>query len=127
LAESGAYPGLGSFLPNLTGLMASGVYKIPKIGVDLRAVATNTTPIGAFRGAGRPEATQAIERAIDMFAAELGMDPGEVRRRNFIQPDDFPFTTASGATYDVGDYEGALDKALEASGYADLRAEQQRR
>src|SRR5437764_949182 len=127
LADAGAYPGLGAFLPNLTGMMASGVYKIPKIGIDVTAVTTNTTTIGPFRGAGRPEATQAIERAMDMWAAELGMDPAEARRVNFIQPDDFPFTTASGATYDIGDYEGALDTALGAAGYKDLRAEQERR
>jgi carbon-monoxide dehydrogenase large subunit len=127
LADAGAYPGIGAFLPNLTGMMASGVYKIPKIDVDVTAVTTNTTPIGPFRGAGRPEATQAIERAIDMFAAELGMDPADVRRKNFVQPGDFPFTTASGATYDIGDYEGALDKALDAAGYRQLRDEQQRR
>jgi aerobic carbon-monoxide dehydrogenase large subunit len=127
LADAGAYPGLGSFLPNLTGMMASGVYKIPKIGVSVTTVTTNTTTIGAFRGAGRPEATQTIERAIDMWADELEMDPAEARRVNFIQPDEFPFTTASGATYDIGDYEGALDKVMEAAGYDDLRAEQQRR
>jgi carbon-monoxide dehydrogenase large subunit len=107
--------------------MASGVYKIPKIGVDVTAVTTNTTTVGPFRGAGRPEATQTIERAMDMWAAELGMDPAEVRRVNFIQPEDFPFTTASGATYDIGDYEGALDKALEAVRYDEVRAEQKRR
>ena len=127
LSDAGAYPGLGSFLPNLTGMMASGVYKIPKIGVDVTTVTTNTTTIGAFRGAGRPEATQAVERAMDMWADELGMDPAEARRINFIQPDDFPYTTASGATYDIGDYEGALDKVMEAAGYGDLRAEQKRR
>jgi aerobic carbon-monoxide dehydrogenase large subunit len=127
LADAGAYPGLGAFLPNLTGMMASGVYKIPKIGIDITAVTTNTTTIGPFRGAGRPEATQAIERAMDMWAAELGMDPADARRVNFIQPDEFPFTTASGATYDIGDYEGALDKALEAAGYEGLRDEQKQR
>ncbi|HEY2600098.1 MAG TPA: xanthine dehydrogenase family protein molybdopterin-binding subunit [Thermoleophilaceae bacterium] len=127
LADAGGYPGLGAFLPNLTAMMASGVYKIPKIGVDITTVTTNKTTIGAFRGAGRPEATQVIERAVDMFAAELGLDPAELRRLNFIQPDEFPFTTASGATYDIGDYEGALDKALEVAGYDDLRAQQQER
>jgi carbon-monoxide dehydrogenase large subunit len=127
LADAGAYPGLGAFLPNLTAMMASGVYKIPKIGVDVTAVTTNTTTIGPFRGAGRPEATQALERAIDMWAAELGMDPGDARRVNFIQPDEFPYATGTGVTYDIGDYEGALDKALEAAGYEDLRAEQEKR
>ncbi len=126
-ADAGAYPTLGAFLPNLTGLMASGVYAIPKIAFDYVTVATNTTPIGAFRGAGRPEAAQAIERAMDMFAGELGMDPAELRRRNFFAADAFPLTTASGAPYDSGDYEGALDLVLESAGYAELRDEQRRR
>src|SRR6185503_1878670 len=112
LADAGAYPGIGAFLPHFTELMASGVYAIPKIEVNVNAVVTNTTPTGPFRGAGRPEATQAIERAIDVFAAEIGADPAEVRRANFVAPDAFPFTTASGATYDIGDYERALDLAL---------------
>jgi carbon-monoxide dehydrogenase large subunit len=90
-------------------------------------VITNTTPITAFRGAGRPEATQAIERAIDAFSAEIGMDPAEVRRRNFIPKDAFPHTTVSHAAYDSGDYEGALDLALRSAGYDELRAEQRRR
>ena len=81
------------------------------------SVATNTTPTGPVRGAGRPEATQMIERAMDLLAAELGLDPTEVRRRNFIARDAFPVQTASGAHYDVGDYEGALDLVLEHSGY----------
>jgi aerobic carbon-monoxide dehydrogenase large subunit len=127
LQDSGAYAVLGTILPGLTGLMSSGVYAIPTIEFESRAVVTNTTPISAFRGAGRPEAAQAIERAIDMFAAEVGMDPAEVRRRNFIAPDAFPYTTASHAVYDSGDYEGALDLALRSAGYDDLRAEQRRR
>jgi aerobic carbon-monoxide dehydrogenase large subunit len=88
---------------------------------------TNTTPIGAYRGAGRPEATALVERAIDLFAAEIGMDPAEVRRKNLIGADRFPFTTPTGTVYDIGDYEKSLDLVLEASGYADLRAEQARR
>ncbi len=88
---------------------------------------TNTTPTVAYRGAGRPEATAAIERAMDLFAAEIGMDPTEVRRKNLIPKDKFPWTTPTGATYDVGDFEGALDLALDASGYQELRAEQRRR
>jgi carbon-monoxide dehydrogenase large subunit len=126
-AEAGAYPFVGTMLPNLTALMASGVYKIPKVDVEVRVVVTNAPHTGPLRGAGRPEATQAIERAIDAFAADLEMDPAEVRRRNFVQPEDFPFTTATGAVYDVGDYERALDLALERAGYAELRADQQRR
>ncbi len=124
VADSGAYPGLGAFLPNLTVLMASGVYRIPKIEASIRSVVTNTTPTGPVRGAGRPEATQMLERAIDLLAAELSLDPAEVRRRNFIPNDAFPYTTASGAPYDIGDYAGALELALESAGYDDLRREQ---
>jgi carbon-monoxide dehydrogenase large subunit len=127
LQDAGAYPGLGAFLPNLTHLMASGVYAIPRIEFEGRSVVTNTTPTTAFRGAGRPEASQAIERAMDAFAAEIGMDPAQGRRRNFVERDAFPHQTASGATYDSGDYQGALDLALRAAEYDDLRAEQQRR
>ena len=127
LQDAGAYPGVGAFLPNLTHLMASGVYAIPRIEFSGRSVVTNTTPTAPFRGAGRPEATQAIERAIEAFAAEIGLDPVEVRRRNFIPRDAFPLQTASGAPYDSGDYEGALDLALRAVGYDELREEQSRR
>ena len=88
---------------------------------------TNTTPISAYRGAGRPEATAAIERAVDLFATEIGMDPAEVRRKNLVPPDKFPYTTPTGAVYDSGDYATALDKVLAAAGYAELRAEQARR
>ncbi len=124
LADAGAYPGIGAFLPNLTAMMASGVYQIAKIEIDVKAVVTNTTPIGPVRGAGRPEATQMLERAVDVLAAELELDPAEVRRRNFIPNDAFPFTTASGANYDIGDYGGALELALESAGYESLRREQ---
>jgi carbon-monoxide dehydrogenase large subunit len=127
LQDAGAYPGIGTVLPTLTSLMSSGVYAIPKIEVDCTSVVTNATTVGAFRGAGRPEASQAIERAVDAFAAEIDMDPAEVRRKNFIPNDAFPYTTASGAMYDIGDYGGALDRALDAIGYDELRAEQQRR
>ncbi len=124
VADAGAYPGLGAFLPNLTALMSSGVYKIPKIEVEIRAVVTNTTPVSSVRGAGRPEATQMLERAVDLLAAELSLDPAEVRRRNFIPKDAFPYTTAAGAQYDIGDYAGALELALETAGYENLRREQ---
>ncbi len=127
LQDAGAYPGIGAFLPNLTGLLASGVYAIPKIEVEGRAIVTNTTPMTTFRGAGRPEAAQAIERMIDLFAGEIGMDPAEVRRKNFIPKDEFPYQTASGATYDSADYESALDLALRSVGYEELRAAQRRR
>ncbi len=127
VANIGAYPGLGAFLPNLTGLMSSGVYAIPKIESSSRAYVTNTTPIAAFRGAGRPEASQMIERAMDVLAVELGLDPTEIRRRNFIPKDAFPYVTASHGAYDSGDYEGALDLALRSAGYDDLRAQQRQR
>jgi aerobic carbon-monoxide dehydrogenase large subunit len=126
VADAGAYPYVGAILPHFTALMASGVYAIPRIAYEAKAVVTNTTPTGAFRGAGRPEATLAIERAIDLFATEVGLDPAEVRRRNFVPPDAFPYASASGAVYDCGDYRGALDRALAAVGYDELR-EQQRR
>ena len=122
--DCGAYPGVGAVLPNLTRLMSSGVYRIPKIDVGIKSVVTNTTPVAAYRGAGRPEATQAVERAIDAFAAELELDPAEARRRNLIAPEAFPFTTPTGANYDSGEYRKALDRALEHAGYERVRAEQ---
>jgi carbon-monoxide dehydrogenase large subunit len=127
LGDAGAYCMLGGFLPFFTHLMAAGVYDIAKIETAAKTVVTNTAPIVAFRGAGRPEATAAIERAIDLFAAEVGIDPVEVRRRNFIRNDAFPFTTPTGAVYDSGDYGRALDLVLAEAGYDELRAEQARR
>jgi len=127
LADVGAYPGIAMLLPMLTGQMSSGVYAIPAIDFEAHCVVTNTTPLGAYRGAGRPEAAAMVERAMDMLAAELEMDPADLRRRNLIAPDRFPYTTAGGATYDSGDYEKALDKLLEVSSYRELRAEQARR
>ncbi len=124
LQDAGAYPSMGAVLPFMTRTMASGVYAIPKIECNIKAVVTNTTPMEAYRGAGRPEATAAIERAFDLFAAEIGVDPVELRRRNLVAAGQFPFTTPTGAEYDSGDYEGALDRAMEAAGYEALRAEQ---
>ena len=124
--DAGAYPRT-MFLPTFTQLMGTGVYRFPKVETSSRAVVTNTTPIAAYRGAGRPEATAAIERAMDLFAAEIGMDPAEVRRVNFIRPEEFPYNSPTGASYDTGEYGKALDKVLEAGGYAELRAEQARR
>ncbi len=127
LQDAGAYPSIGAFLPFLTKLMTSGTYRIPRVEFSARAVVTNTNPIVAYRGAGRPEATAAIERAMDLFAAEIGVDPAEVRRRNLVPADEFPYTNGTGTVYDCGDYARALDLALEASGYQDLRSEQARR
>lgn len=127
LANGGAYPTMGAFLPTFTRSMASGTYDIARIETTARTVATTTTPVEAFRGAGRPEATVAIERAMDLFAAATRIDPVEIRRRNLFEPAAFPVTTAAGATYDSGDYPGALDAVLRAAGYPELRAEQARR
>jgi carbon-monoxide dehydrogenase large subunit len=127
LQDCGAYPSIGGFLPFFTRTMAAGVYAIPKIEFSSTSYVTNTTPTVAYRGAGRPEATAAVERAMDLFAAEIGIDPAEVRRRNLISKESFPHTTPVGTTYDIGDYERALDLALQSADYPALRAEQQRR
>jgi carbon-monoxide dehydrogenase large subunit len=128
LQDAGGFVDMGAILaPFMTRPMSSAVYAIPNIEVRTTSVVTNTTPIVAYRGAGRPEATAAAERAMDMFAVEIGMDPAELRRTNLIPAFSEPHTTAIGQTYDVGDYEQSLDKALEAAGYTELRAEQARR
>ncbi|MEY2460826.1 MAG: aerobic carbon-monoxide dehydrogenase large subunit, partial [Acidimicrobiaceae bacterium] len=124
LQDAGAYPAIGAILPFLTRIMAPGVYVIPKVECNSNSVATNTTPTGAYRGAGRPEAAAAIERAMDLYAAEIGMDAVEVRRRNLMPKFDTPTTTAVDTSYDNGDYETALDLALSSVGYDGLRAEQ---
>ncbi len=127
LQDSGAYPAVGAVLPFMTRLMTPGVYAIPKVECNTSAVVTNTTPVVAYRGAGRPEAAAAIERAMDLFAAEIGMDAVEVRRRNLLPKFDEPVTTAVDTVYDTGNYEAALDLALRTAGYDELRAEQRRR
>ena len=128
IQDAGGFADMGTILaPFMTRPMSSGVYAIPNIECRTTSVITNTTPIVAYRGAGRPEATAAIERAMDLFALELGMDAAEVRRINLIPKFMEPHTTVVGQTYDVGDYETALDKALAASDYAALRAEQAKR
>ena len=125
LQDSGAWVDVGAILaPFMTRPMASGVYDIPTIEVRTTSVATNTTPVVAYRGAGRPEATAAIERAMDMFAAEIGKDAAEVRRINLIPKFLEPHATSIGQTYDVGDYEESLNRVLAASDYTKLRAEQ---
>jgi carbon-monoxide dehydrogenase large subunit len=127
LQDAGAYPSMGAALTFLTRAMAQGTYEIARVECNIKAVATNSTVVEAYRGAGRPEASAAIERAMDLFAAEIGLDPAEVRRRNLVPAEAFPYTTQTGSTYDCGDYAGALDRALDAAGYADLRAEQAER
>lgn len=125
LADAGAYAGFGGGLAvGPTQMMAQGVYAMPAIQYDVAVAVTNTTPMGAFRGAGRPEAAEFLERVMDMAAAELGLDPVDLRRRNLLQPFDSPFTTVMGTTYDTGDYIRVLDEAVRLSGYEQLRAEQ---
>ena len=114
-------------MPTTTQEMLSGVYRFPAIGCRGRSVVTNATPVAPYRGAGRPEATALVERAMDLLAAELEMDPVALRRTNLIPSDAFPFTTVTGTTYDVGDYETALDEALRIADYPALRAEQEER
>ncbi len=112
----------------LYGRLLSGVYKIPHIYCNVKGTYTNTGMVDAYRGAGRPEATYVVERAVDLVAGELKMDPAEVRRKNFIPPNEFPYAPAdnilAGLKYDSGNYEPALDKALEMAGYANFRKEQ---
>ena len=127
LVDSGAYTRIGAFLPMFTLPMTVGVYEIPNVETAARSVVTNTTPLEAYRGAGRPEATLTIERAVDLFAHEVGMDPIDVRRRNLIAAETFPATTAVGTEYDSGDYETSLDLALQTAGISNLRDEQARR
>jgi carbon-monoxide dehydrogenase large subunit len=127
LQDCGAYPAIGALLPSLTVLMVPGTYAIDRVEAAARSVVTNTTPIGAYRGAGRPEATAAIERAVDLFAAEIGLDPADVRRRNLVPKFAEPHDNGFGARYDSGDYATALDTVLAAAGYEQLRAEQAHR
>ena len=124
IADIGAYNMLlTASIPTLTMLMANATYDFPAIRATLTEVFTNKTPTDAYRGAGRPEATYFVERAMDMLARELKMDPADVRRRNFIPKDKFPFATQMGAVYDSGDYEKALDAALKAADWNALKAE----
>jgi carbon-monoxide dehydrogenase large subunit len=127
VASAGAYPAIGAILPLLTQTMSVGVYDVPKVRFSAASVTTNTTPVGAYRGAGRPEATQLIERVLDVAADQLGIDPAEIRRRNFLDPGAFPLTTTTGGEYDSGDYAKALDSVLAAADYDELRIEQERR
>ena len=122
IADIGAYNMLlTAAIPTLTMQMASATYDIPAIRATLTEVFTNKTPTAAYRGAGRPEATYFVERAMDLLARELKMDPADLRRKNFITPDQFPYTTQMGTVYDSGDYGKALDLALKNAGWADLK------
>lgn len=127
VGDAGAYPTIGALLPAGTRRMAQGTYAFPTIEFDVAVAVTNTTPMGAYRGAGRPEATALLERLVDQAALELGIDPIEIRRRNFLDDDVFPFRTLTGNTYDSGRYLVPLERAAEAVGYDELRAEQAER
>ena len=128
VGDAGAYAGFGGALTlGPTYVMSQGVYDIPKIAFDGAVALTNTTPMGAFRGAGRPEATAYLERMLDLAAVELAIDPAELRRRNFLDPASFPVTTLPGARYDVGDYDLPLREALRLADYDKLREEQRTR
>ena len=125
--DAGAYPMIGAFLPTYTRKVFTGCYRIANASISGRSYVTNTAPVTAYRGAGRPEAIFAIERAVDLYAAKTGLDPAEVRRLNFVAPEHFPYTNSAGSTYDSGDFGAALDRALAAARYGELRAEQARR
>jgi carbon-monoxide dehydrogenase large subunit len=128
LGDAGAYAGFGGALAiGPTRTMAQGVYRIPVLRYDVAVAVTNTTPMGAFRGAGRPEATEFLERMMDLAADELGVDPVELRRRNLLPAFEQPIVTQMGTTYDTGDYQKPLDEALRLAGYEQLRAEQSAR
>ena len=126
-ADIGAYPHFSAFVPMMTGAMSTGAYATPRVHARVRCDLTTTPPTTSYRGAGRPEAAYALERTVDRLARRLRMDPAELRRRNFIRPERFPYLTPSGRTYDSGEYAAALDTALAAVGYDRLREEQARR
>ena len=127
VGDVGAYPHNGSAMPITTSELINGAYDIPAVAVDLQIVVSNRAPTGAYRGAGRPEATFGIERAMDAFARAVGLDPADVRRRNAVPRSAMPFRTATGQTYDSGDYVGALDRALDMVDAPAVRREQARR
>src|SRR6476620_10959727 len=128
LADLGAYVAIvGGGVPVLGAWMFNSIYKFPAYQFSVQTVLTNKTLVDAYRGAGRPEATYAIERLMDELAVEVGVDPLEIREKNWITHDEFPFTTVAGMTYDSGNYEAATAKARKMFGYDELRAEQQRR
>lgn len=125
IQDCGAYHQLLTpAIPTLSVLMAPGVYRFRNVRADIVGVFTNCVPTDAYRGAGRPEATHGIERTVDILAAELKMDPTEIRFKNFVREDEFPFETGTGLSYDSGDYAAPLRKAMEIVGYHSLREEQ---
>ncbi|MGI9612556.1 MAG: xanthine dehydrogenase family protein molybdopterin-binding subunit [Acidimicrobiales bacterium] len=127
LADCGAYPHFGPLMPFMSRKLSCGPYRIPKVDYSWTAVVTNTNPVGPYRGAGQPEVTNGLERTIENAARSLGLDPLELRRRNMIEPDEMPFETPTGLTYESGRYAAALDRAAETIGYEAVRAEQAER
>ena len=127
LADAGAYPHSSAFVPLSTHLMSTGPYRFDAVDVTTTIVTTTTTPTGPYRGAGRPEAAYALERCLELFARQIGMDVVEVRKKNLVHPTDMPYTTQTGAIYDGGDYSEALDLLTERLGYAQRREEQHKR
>jgi carbon-monoxide dehydrogenase large subunit len=125
--DAGAYASLGAYAPEATVRMTTGVYAIARARATATATFTATTPVSAYRGSGRPEATGAIERAVDVFARTTDIDPVELRRRNLVARDAFPYTTPVGTVYDTGDYPRALDELVRIADYDALRREQRRR
>jgi carbon-monoxide dehydrogenase large subunit len=118
IANLGAYPSqYGPYIPWMGATMSTGVYHIPALDVTVTGVYTNTCPVDAYRGAGRPEAAYLIEKLADACARDLGLSPDEIRRRNFIRPEQFPYTTPTGRMYDVGEFEGHMDLAMERAGW----------
>lgn len=126
-ADLGAYPHIGALVPTFTAWVLSGPYRIPRIGVKVRGVVTNAPPTAPYRGAGRPEAAFLLERAMDELARRLSLDPADLRLRNFIPPEAFPYRSPTGATYDSGRYAEALREALRLADYTGVREEQRRR
>jgi carbon-monoxide dehydrogenase large subunit len=131
IADMGAYLSqYGPMIPTMAAMMATGVYDIPALDYEIRAAYTHTTPVDAYRGAGRPEAAYLIERLMDAAARELDISPVELRRVNFIKPEQFPYRTQSGCLYDVGEFDGHLQQALKLSahaGFEDRQAEARER
>jgi carbon-monoxide dehydrogenase large subunit len=126
VADMGAYPHNASMIPSFTAFMAGGPYRIDELIVETTLVVTNTAPVGTYRGAGRPEATYALERAVEEFARRLDLDPIDVRRANLITSDQLPVRTTTGALYDSGDYIRALDLATEMTDVDRVRSHQVR-
>ncbi len=126
-ADCGAYPHLGPLMPFMSRKLAPGPYRIPSVDYTWAGIVTNTNPVGPYRGAGQPEVTNGLERSIENAARAIGVDPVELRRRNLLRPDELASPTATGLTYDSGDFIAALDRAVDLVGYEEVRAEQRRR